>query len=153
MTGLLINERLAKKEKLQRKPFTHSDIAAILSHKEFLPRAQSSLNDIGSCSVCSSGVLGEKRSRSSHSPTSSTRTAFTTSTSPTKANPSHSRIRSAADAHPFRLVRLGFLAYVKKQGGARSYSRNWTLIHSPALRQATVDVSLLDYALLLEPSL
>ena len=36
VAGLLINKRLAKKEKLQRKPFTDSDLAAILGHKEFL---------------------------------------------------------------------------------------------------------------------
>lgn len=36
VAGLLINKRLAKREKLERKPFTDSDLAAILSHKEFL---------------------------------------------------------------------------------------------------------------------
>ena len=36
VAGLLINKRLAKKEKLQRKPFTDPDLAAILSHKDFL---------------------------------------------------------------------------------------------------------------------
>ena len=36
VAGLLINKRLAKKEKLQRKPFTDPDLGAILSHKDFL---------------------------------------------------------------------------------------------------------------------
>jgi integrase len=36
VAGLLINKRLAKKEKMERKPFTDADLSAILSHKEFL---------------------------------------------------------------------------------------------------------------------
>ena len=36
VAGLLINKRLAKKERLERKPFTDSDLAAIMGHKEFL---------------------------------------------------------------------------------------------------------------------